>query len=255
LALIVSVFPDTDRDIPSEKEHFELVNTVGVDDTFEQTLNSSVDLFQDVFVCLFFETLDESGENGIEALVESTARNTDKGSESTSVESGDRLHDKRWNEDREDAVGSDLLVRPVPTNSFGITYTHNLLQGLQSCLGSLSGVAHGLEQRRDRLIDRLSSHVVLHGVKGLRGGRSDNTGRVDQCGSDSGDDSLFVVGNDVLARGSPVYQLQYAMDRRDLHDVGESKTSAFLGTFVWRRDGLLKNRQDFTKDAFSVLPA
>lgn len=78
------------------------------------------------------------------------------------------------------------------------THAHDLLQGLECGLRSLSRISHSLQQCRDSLVDSLGSHVVLHGIERLGRRSPDDRRRIDQCGSDSGNDGFFVICNNIL---------------------------------------------------------
>lgn len=103
------------------------MDTIGIDDALKQTFDCTVDLFRNVFVLLFLEALDESGENGVETLVEGAASDTNKRGKGTSVEGCDWLDNECRDEDREDTVGSDLGV------SFDTSNPHPSLTLMTSC--------------------------------------------------------------------------------------------------------------------------
>ena len=93
------------------------------------------------------------------------------------------------------------------------THTHDLLQGLQSRLACFSWLPHSLQQRRNGLVDRLGTHVVLSGVEGLCGSSSDGCLLVHESLANGRDDGVFVVFQHIAVGGC--------------HDVGESQTSTF----------------------------
>lgn len=74
----------------------------------QERLNSGIELFHNAFGLLLLTGSNKRTEHGIESAIEGRTSHFDKGSQSSSVESGNGLSDKCRDKDRENTVGTDL---------------------------------------------------------------------------------------------------------------------------------------------------